>query len=118
MRKRMALVLAAMALLAPAEGMAQMKSSIDQTLKRCKDAGNGLVPGVQHDPVRSQEGNVPIGMAYLTLHLSDYRHRRDHGISATPCCSHAQPGNPAGTVIIAGHMCERCSPPAATERAR
>jgi hypothetical protein len=65
MRKRMAFVLAAMVLLSPAEGMAQMKSSIDQTLKRCKDAGNGLVPGVQ--PIQSdlKKETSLIGMAYL-----------------------------------------------------
>jgi len=51
--------------LAPAEGMAQMKISIDQTLKRCKDAGNGLVPGVQ--PIQSdlKKETSLIGMAYL-----------------------------------------------------
>jgi hypothetical protein len=61
----MAFVLAAMALLAPAAGTAQTEISIDQTLKRCKAAGNGLVPGVQ--PVQSdlKKETSLIGMAYL-----------------------------------------------------
>lgn len=65
MWKRTAFVLAAMALLAPADGMAQTKISVDQTLKRCKDAGNGLVPGAQ--PVQSdlKKETSLIGMAYL-----------------------------------------------------
>jgi hypothetical protein len=66
MWKGIALVLAAMAsALAPAEGMAQTKISIDQTLTRCKDAGNGPVPGVQ--PVQSdlKKETSLIGMAYL-----------------------------------------------------
>ncbi|HZN30206.1 MAG TPA: hypothetical protein VFB88_12680 [Xanthobacteraceae bacterium] len=65
MRKRMALVLAAMAVLAPAAGMAQTGISIDQTLQRCKAAGNGLVPGVQ--PIQSdlKKETSLIGMAYL-----------------------------------------------------
>src|SRR5713101_7668616 len=65
MWNRTAFVLAAMVSLAPAAGMAQTKISIDQTLTRCKDAGNGLVPGAQ--PVQSdlkKEASL-IGMAYL-----------------------------------------------------
>jgi hypothetical protein len=65
MRKRMAFVLAVMASLSPAEGMAQMKISIEETLKRCKDAGIGMIPGVQ--PVQSdlKKETSLIGMAYL-----------------------------------------------------
>jgi len=65
MWKGMAFALVAMAVLAPADGMAQTKISIEQTLTRCKDAGNGLVPGVQ--PVQSdlKKETSLIGMAYL-----------------------------------------------------
>ena len=65
MRRRMAIVLAAMVSLSPAEGMAQMKSSIDQTLKRCKDAGNGLVPGAKSIQSDLKKETSLIGMAYL-----------------------------------------------------
>jgi hypothetical protein len=64
-RKNIAFVLAATVPLAPAAVMAQTKISIDQTLQRCKDAGNGLVPGAQ--PVQSdlKKETSLIGMAYL-----------------------------------------------------
>jgi hypothetical protein len=65
MGKRIAFILAAMAVLAPAAGMAQTGISIEQTLQRCKAAGNGLVPGVQ--PIQSdlKKETSLIGMAYL-----------------------------------------------------
>jgi hypothetical protein len=65
MWKRTVFVLAAIVSLAPADCVAQTKTSIDQTLKRCKDAGNGLVPGAL--PVQSdlKKETSLIGMAYL-----------------------------------------------------
>ena len=65
MRKSKALVLAAMASLTPAAGEAQTTISIDQTLKRCKDAGNGPVPGVQAVQSDLKKETSLIGMAYL-----------------------------------------------------
>jgi hypothetical protein len=66
MKKRKALVLAAMASLAtPAAGEAQVKSSIDQTLKSCKDAGNRPVPGERAIQSELKKETSLIGMAYL-----------------------------------------------------
>jgi hypothetical protein len=65
MKKRMAFVLAATASLAPAAGKAQTTISIDQTLKCCKDAGNGPVPGVRAVQSELKKETSLIGMAYL-----------------------------------------------------
>jgi hypothetical protein len=63
--------------LVPAAGVAQTEISIDQTLQRCKAAGNGLVPGVQ--PVQSdlKKKTSLIGMAdlnYIYQNDIDNRH--------------------------------------------
>lgn len=65
MWKTTAFVVFAIALLASADGMAQTKISIDQTLKRCKDAGNGPVPGAQSVQSDLKRETSLIGMAYL-----------------------------------------------------
>lgn len=76
MRKNLMAIIAAIFSLAPAMANAETKISIDRAVKDCRDAGNGIVPGVQ--PVQSElkRETSLVGMAYLNyIYQNDIKNK-------------------------------------------
>jgi hypothetical protein len=76
MRKTFAIVVAVGLSLTPAVSTAQTKISIDRAVKDCRDAGHGIVAGVQ--PVQSElkRETSLVGMAYLNyIYQNDIKNK-------------------------------------------
>ena len=76
MRKTFAIVVAVGLSLTPALSTAQTKISIDRTVKDCRDAGHGMVPGAQVVQSELKRETSLVGMAYLNyIYQNDIKNK-------------------------------------------